>query len=375
VTLSGNGINYVVGSATANTITIGTGDDYIDAGAGNDTIVATTGANITTADVLLGGSGTGDVLQITNVAGANAAVDDQVGIESITMVDGIAGADSTVTITYTSANTAALTINATAMDVGENFTLVATDAEVDGVLTVIGGGGANIISTGDGADIITGSYGIDTIVSGAGADTITPGMAADIITSGAGADSIILTEDVAAIDVIITTTGAAYTAALADSLTGAVVTTGGDNVDLDLSDLEAMTGITDMTLAGVNTSLGATDIGVATNVTAAYNMETAATTVWFNVSGTYAASTDLETALEIGGDRALTSNGAFAAADAFLVTYSDGTDAYLATVSTTAGVADGVTFPAYDLVVTNILKIVGLTDVTTIHADFIDIIA
>ena len=102
---------------------------------------------------------------------------------------------------------------------------------------------------------------------------------------------------------------------------------------------------------------------------------TAATSVWFNVSGTYAASTDLETALEIGGDRALTSNGAFAAADAFLVTYSDGTDAYVATVSTTAGVADGVTFPAYDLVVTNILKIVGLTDVTTIHADFIDIIA
>jgi hypothetical protein len=315
------------------------------------------------------------VLQITNVAGADAAVDDQVGIESIVMVDGIAAADSTVTITYTSANTTALTIDASAMDVGEDFTLVATDAEVDGVLTVIGGGGANTISTGDGADIITGSYGIDTIVSGAGADTITPGMGADIITSGAGADSIILTQDVAAIDVIITTTGAAYTAALADSLTGAVVTTGGTNVDIDLSDLEAMTGITDMTLAGVSTSLTAEDTGVATDVTAAYDMGTDATSVWFNVSGTYAASTDLETALEIGGDRALTSNGIFEAADAFLVTYSDGTDSYVATVSTTAGVANDATFPAYDLVVTNILKIVGLTDVTTIHSDFIDIIA
>jgi S-layer protein len=379
VTLSGNGINYVVGSATANTITIGTGADYIDAGAGNDTIVATSGANITTLDVLLGGAGT-DALHITNVAGANAVVDDQVGIESIVLKDGVAAADSTITITYSVANTAALTIDARELEPGagaasEDFTLVAT-TNVGGVLTVLAGGGTNSITTGSGADIITGGYGVDTIVSAGGADTITPGFGADIITSGAGADSIILTQDVAAIDIIITTTGAAYTAALADSITGAVVTIGGTNVDIDLSDVELTAAITDLVLAGdAATSVSATNTGVAANVTAAYDMAGAATAIWLNVSGTYAASTDVETALEIGGARALTTNGVFAAADAFLITYSDGTDAFLAHVSTTAGAGNDSTFAAYDLVVTNMLKFVGLTDVTTVHADLFDIVA
>ena len=66
------------------------------------------------------------------------------------------------------------------------------------------------------------------------------------------------------------------------ALTGAVVTTGKTNVDIDLSDLEAMSGITDMTLAGVNTSLGATNSGVSTDVTGAYDMGSDATSVWLN---------------------------------------------------------------------------------------------
>ena len=182
VTLTGNGDNYVVGSATANTITLSaTGADIVDTGAGNDIIVAASGGYITTADILTGGAGT-DALHITNVAGANAAVDDIATIESIVILDGVAAADSTVTLTFTSANTAALTIDATALEAGEVFTLVATDAEVNGALTVKGGSGADIISTGTGADIITG---------GAGNDSITSGLGADIINGGTGTDTYI----------------------------------------------------------------------------------------------------------------------------------------------------------------------------------------
>jgi Ca2+-binding RTX toxin-like protein len=190
VTLSGNGANYVVGSATANIITIGTGDDVIDGGAGNDIIIATLIANADADDTFLGGTGT-DALHITNSTdGGAAVVDDQVGIESIVMLDSLAAADSTLTLTYTSANTKALTIDASALDAGEDFTFVGSDAEVDGAITITGGGGANIITTGAGADIITGGYGIDTIVAGAGADTITTGFGADIITGGTGSDII-----------------------------------------------------------------------------------------------------------------------------------------------------------------------------------------
>jgi Ca2+-binding RTX toxin-like protein len=189
VTLSGNGANYVVGSATANIITVGTGDDVIDGGAGNDIIKATTLANVDADDILLGGAGT-DALHLTAVDGTAAVVDDQVGIESIVILDGTAGADVTLTLTYTSANTTAITIDASALDAGEDFTFVGTDAEVDGAITITGAGGVNIISTGAGADIITGGYGIDTIVAGAGADTISTGFGADIITGGTGNDII-----------------------------------------------------------------------------------------------------------------------------------------------------------------------------------------
>lgn len=66
VTLTGNGINYVIGSDAANSVTGGTGVDYINGGAGNDTISG--GAS---ADVLTGGEGADS---ITGGAGADSIV-------------------------------------------------------------------------------------------------------------------------------------------------------------------------------------------------------------------------------------------------------------------------------------------------------------
>ena len=152
VTLAGNGVNYVVGSDNANTVTLGTGNDNvstgkgsdtvatmagnntIDMGAGDDTITIATGANLDTNDTIAGGTGT-DVIQLTNVAGQTGTLDDQTGIETVTIVDGADGADSGLTITYTNADTSSITVDASALDAGENFTLNTSDAQVTGATT------------------------------------------------------------------------------------------------------------------------------------------------------------------------------------------------------------------------------------------------
>jgi len=169
VTLATAGVHYVKGSATANTIDMGvaanvTAVDYIDAGDGSDTVKVTADADAT-----------------------GAVFDDLVSVETISVTaDGANNAK--VTLTYTSANTDAMTITAAALtNASAAFTFVATDAEVDGALTIIGGAGADTITGGDGADTITGGTGGDAMNGDAGGDTfiIAAGDAAVTLTNNA----------------------------------------------------------------------------------------------------------------------------------------------------------------------------------------------
>ena len=188
VTLAGNGINYVVGSDTANTVTLGTGNDTVSTGKGDDTIVGIAGDNTLDAgagddtftieaansldanDSIAGGTGT-NVINLTNVAAATPDLVDQTGIAKIVIVDGADGADMTLSIAYTAANTSDMIIDASALDAGEDFTTDLTDAEVDGDYTIIGGAGADTLVGGDGDDTITGGAGRDVITGDAGNDT------------------------------------------------------------------------------------------------------------------------------------------------------------------------------------------------------------
>jgi len=181
VTLAGNGINYVVGSDNANTVTLGTGNDNvstgkgsdsvvgmagnntIDMGAGDDTITIATGSDLDTNDTLAGGTGT-DTIQLTNTAAASAVLDDQTGIETVTIVDGAAGADSALAITYTAADTSSITVDASALDSGENFTLTLSDAQVTGATTFKVGGGADVLTNGAGAETVV--FGATAAASG-----------------------------------------------------------------------------------------------------------------------------------------------------------------------------------------------------------------
>ena len=183
VTLAGNGKNYVVGSDAANTITGGSGEDYINGGKGNDIIIVGADALATAADQYIGGAGTGDELRITAAAGT-AVIDDSTGIELITVVPAGA-ADITINLTATNASTQAYVINAaTLTNASAVFTLGASDAQVDGTITVTGGAGNDIIVTGDGAANVTGGGGNDAITLDAGTNTV------NIPFGGAGVDTI-----------------------------------------------------------------------------------------------------------------------------------------------------------------------------------------
>ena len=106
-----------------------------------------------------------------------------VGVETISITKA-ANATVKANLTYTAANTDAITIDATALTGGtaKLTTDLSGDGEVDGYITVNGGAGADVIA-GDGAlitggagnDVITGHTEIDTIAikyGGDGVDTI-----------------------------------------------------------------------------------------------------------------------------------------------------------------------------------------------------------
>ena len=163
ITLAGNGVNYVVGSDSANVVTGGTGSDIINVGKGDDTINVDVAANVTTADLYTGGAGD-DEIKVTADSDATGAVfDDMTGIETITAV-AAGNATIKITLTSTAASTQAFTIDATALTGGTAaMTFVASDAEVDGALTIKGSAGDDTITAGDGTATITGGAGDDGI--------------------------------------------------------------------------------------------------------------------------------------------------------------------------------------------------------------------
>ncbi len=273
-------------------------------------------------------------------------------------------ASATVTIVNTNVNALGQSI------IGSNAidTLTSVGA---GNITLSGGAGADLITTAGGADNISGDAGNDVIVTGAGVDTIKGGEGADSITAGLGVDVIDLTETTAATDTIEMTTGGVIAV---DTVTGFKVgASNGDLLEVDLSDINAL--VADLSLAGAFvTNAAANTTTVVTIVSGAYDLGTTATSDIITISGDFTAST-LEDALEIGGSRVLTGNGILSAGDAFLVGYDDGTDSYLAYVISTAGLADNGNFAAGDLTVTNLIKLAGVPDATTILTNNIDIIA
>jgi Ca2+-binding RTX toxin-like protein len=208
VVLRGNdGINTITGTAFA---------DIIRAGAGNDTIVADD------ADTLVDGeAGTDDVMQLA--ANATFTASQLTNIENVTLADGVS-----LTVDYTDVVDGAIAsqIDAvTGVTGGATETLIINGASTGAGVTM-SYAAANLTLTsvtldfrgGNDAETVTGTASADIISGGLGNDIITGGAGADNLTGGAGADQFNVAGASATVDTI-------------NDFTIGLVAAGGDAID------------------------------------------------------------------------------------------------------------------------------------------------
>jgi len=322
------------------------------------------------------------ILAQEDLAGDNAADDQTVTVlssqvtgKSISIIGDLEG------VAVVAADDLVVTADGTTIDLSglaiDSATFSDTTINLNGVSTLaVNITGSNIAdnlsNTGSGNITIDGAGGVDTIVTGSGDDTITGGGGADIITPGLGTDTVILTEASAASDTVIMTTGGAVKLTTITGFNAGA--TNGDNLDIDLSDLNAL--VTNLTTGqGGNVASGDAVVMTTLDGDGIYSMGTAVTEV-FVVDGTIASSSALETALEAGGSHSLKAHTTgFDAGDAMLVLYDDGASTKLAYVSTTAGIAASATITVGDLVATDIVHFTDIADATSLVDANLDIIA
>ncbi len=235
--------------------------------------------------------------------------------------------------------------------------------------TILGGGGSDLIFGDAGADSLDGDVGNDTINGGLGNDLIIAGLGSDSINGGAGVDTINLGPDGVVDEVV-----------LSDLTTGADIFVGfelaQDQVDISFSALEAG-GQNLRWLDGIASPAGPGEVasllpwGAAG--TPAVNVEEI-----LQITGTDLANASaLETALEVGGSRQITVNGAgsFLVNDTFLALFDDGANSYLAKVVVGGnGALAGETFASGELNATVIATFSGIVDAasfTNANFDFI----
>lgn len=174
---AGSGNDSVTGTALADTIVLGSGNDSFDAGDGDDIFLARAGAG---SDSINGGLGFDTIL----AAGANATIN----VAALTSIEAIdAGGFANVTLIGSSLadmlDFSALTLTGiAAIDVGA------------GNDTVHGSSGADTIVLGSGNDILNGGDGDDVFIAkaGAGIDTVDGGIGVDRIVAAAANVSITL---------------------------------------------------------------------------------------------------------------------------------------------------------------------------------------
>ncbi len=192
----------VTGSAAANTITTGSGNDTIDGGGG--------------ADIINAGDGNDTVLYY----GTESSIDGGTGnntliLKAATTVN-LANPDQTTGDTPTVANFQ--NVDASALAIGVSLT---------------GSTAANILTGGAGSDTIDGGGGADTIAAGGGDDTVTYHGTETSVDGGSGTDTLVMvaTGGTTAVDLSVTagsdqTTGDSALVKNFENLDASALTTG-----------------------------------------------------------------------------------------------------------------------------------------------------
>jgi len=326
----------VTGSAAAGTT------QSITGGVGIDTIFFETDDTLTSADTVVGGTGV-DVLKL-NSAGSvpDSAFTNITTLETVSM-----GADADIVLGPLATAAGVKTVNIFDSSTGA----IAIDASTfTGALTITATNG------GTSAVTITGGTGVDTILGDAGA--------VNIIKAGLGLDAITLPA-AGSIDTIIMTTGGAIAV---DTVATFIVAIGEDEVQVDLSDINALLGTLQKADNSGVAAVVATSIALVTAAcTATYDFGNAASSM-VSIAGAVAyTELTLATAIELG------TSGGLTAGDGFLVIYDDTANSYIAYVTDAATTTNGQNFS--DITVTNILQLTGVTGAETFLTTSFAIIA
>ena len=317
----GAGSDTLTGGAGVNIITTGAGNDTLAGGAGADDFIVNGTAAQTVSITDFGTGGGADSVETSATATTNISV-----VAAVTVADDENKGTTNVTITD---------------DVVAGGTV--TFAAVDGA--AVGEKGFNINSTANNNSIAVVGGGLaDTIVAGTGDETLNGSAGADTITGGTGKDDFLL-YNMGATDVI-----KDFTVSQTDQF------------GVDLSDMEAQA-LTDF--VGLDAASVAADQAMNTlivNATAAVDLNGTDTGKEIAVfSGDYADETGALLQADIRAN--LTVAGNFAAGDAFLGLYDNGTDSFLVSVETAGGINNAL-FDDADVIV--LAKFAGVADATTI---------
>ncbi len=172
--------DFVVGDTSANSLTLGDGDDVGSGGGGDDTLYGGAGDDVLEggagADLLDGGDGVDEIRYLGSASGVT------VNLLSGAGSGGEAAGDSFVSIENVRGSNYADSITG---DGGDNRLF-----GYDGDDMLSGGGGDDVLQGGNGADAINGGAGDDEIDGGAGADQLSGEDGVDHILGGDGADSL-----------------------------------------------------------------------------------------------------------------------------------------------------------------------------------------
>ena len=314
VTINGGaGNDTITGSATkANTLNGGDGNDSITGG----------GA----ADVIDGGAGTNTYV----FSSANVAEQAGSGTTSGAVIN--LSADALTASAVFTASGAYLTLSQASVAAGTSTYLFSNESNTN----------ASVIDTLANINNVTGTNLADYIVGSATANTITGGVGIDRLTGGSGADT------------FVTTVGAAYTTAAADTITDFVVGASGDILQISIADSTAVANLGIVAAGNGSTAIAGNLVVKA--MTAGTGITLAATDEIVVITGTLADSTALLASIGTGAG-IITKSANNTTTNGLLVVWNNGTNTFVSTISD-AG-ADAAMTTA-DLAAVNIVTLTGV---------------
>lgn len=185
---AGDGNDTILAGAGNDTIDAGGGDDIIEAGAGNDVIIST---NLSGADRIFAGSGNDTITSSGEATVFAEAGDDTVfaGLGSAEILDGGLGIDTLNTTLFSLSYTVNLATGLTSLT-GELFTNFEYIISGNGNDTLFGTSGDNVMSGRGGNDRILGYAGDDFLQGENGNDILNGGDGKDLLDGGGGSDQI-----------------------------------------------------------------------------------------------------------------------------------------------------------------------------------------